>query len=220
MKFVREMLQAVHVGALAIKMNRQQGAELVVLAAAQKRFDLIRIEIECPGIDVGKYGPRAGPHDGARRSKKTKWRGEYLISRLHSGGSESEPQGVGAGSATDRVACPTETGEFAFESFDLRPKNVLLRCANPLNRRQYLVLHLQILAMQIEQGHAVEALLVRCGLNAWVRRGRFGLGRRASHRKRDCSRLDGWRTFRLIPFPIVIFHKHMFFVMAFVTICP
>src|SRR5580700_3105962 len=127
MKFVREMLQAVHVGALAIKMNRQQDAELVVLAAAQKTFDLIRIEIECPRIDIGKHGARAGPHDGARRSKKTEWRGEYLISRLHSGGSEGEPQGVGARSATDCVACPTEIGEFALESFNLNPENVLLR---------------------------------------------------------------------------------------------
>src|ERR1700693_5446728 len=121
MECARDMLQAVHLGALAIKMNRQQDADLGVLAAAQKRFDLIRIEIECPRIDVGKYRPRAGPHDGARRSKKTKWRCEYLISRLHSSGSESEPQGIGARSATDRVACPTEIGKFALESFDLRP---------------------------------------------------------------------------------------------------
>src|ERR1035437_4815536 len=112
MKFVREMLQAVHVGALAIKMNRQQDAELVVLAAAQKRFDLIRIEIECARIDIGKHGARAGPHDGAPRSKKTKWRGKNLICGLHPGGG---------------VACPTEIGEFALESFNLRPENVLLR---------------------------------------------------------------------------------------------
>jgi hypothetical protein len=160
MKSVREMLQAVHVGALAIKMNRQQDAELVVLAAAQKRFDLTRIEIECPRIDVRQIRPRARP---------------------------------------------TEIGEFALESFDLRPENVLLRYANLLNRRQYLVLHLQILAMQIEQGHGFESVLVRCGLNAWVRLRRFGLGRRGSHRKRDCSRLDGLEDIQAH----TIFHSYL-----------
>jgi hypothetical protein len=53
----------------------------------------------------------------------------------------------------------------------------------------------------IEQGHGFESVIVRSGLNAWVRFRRFGPGRRGSHRKRDCSRLDGWKTFRLHNIP-------------------
>jgi len=46
MKFAGEMLQAIHVGALAVEMNRKQDAEFLVRAAAQTRFDLCGVEIE------------------------------------------------------------------------------------------------------------------------------------------------------------------------------
>ena len=49
------MLQRIHIRALAVKVNREQRAKFVALAAAQKRLHLSGIEIECARIDIGKH---------------------------------------------------------------------------------------------------------------------------------------------------------------------
>jgi hypothetical protein len=126
MKFLSETLEAIHVRALSVEMNRQQDAESVMPGFAHVRLNRNGIEVECLRIDIGERRARSRPHDCAGRSEKAERSGENLISRLYSSRSESQPQGIGSGGATDGVRRAAETRQFALKTFYLRPENVVL----------------------------------------------------------------------------------------------
>src|SRR5580692_4426673 len=130
MEFVREMLQRIHVSALAVQMNREQRAKFVTLAAAQKGLHPSRIKIECARIDIGKHRTGAGPRDSAGGSEEAERSGENLIARLHTRGDLSQQQGVGAGGATYRIARSAELRQLALKRINFRPQNVMLRSAH------------------------------------------------------------------------------------------
>ncbi len=140
-------------------MHRKQSAEFVTPRTAEKGFDLHGIKIKCTGIDIGKHWARAGPRDGASRSKEAERRGENLIPGLHASCDQSQPQGIGAGGATDGVGRAAEIRKLALESFALRPQNVMLRRAHASHGGEHFGAKLLILPLQIQHGHGVE----RCG---------------------------------------------------------
>src|SRR6202453_1930507 len=114
-------------------MDGKQHAEFVTTCAPEERFQLFRIEIEGLRIDINKHRQRACPHNRAGRREKTEWRGEDLISRLHSSGDKSQPQCVSARRAAYCFTRATEVCHLVLKRFHLCAKNVMLRCANFLN---------------------------------------------------------------------------------------
>jgi hypothetical protein len=167
-------------------MNREQRAEFVTPAPAQKTLGLRGIEIKRARIDIGKHRARAGSRDGAGRGEKAERRGENLISGLHSSGQQSQPQGVSAGSTTDGFLRAAEFPQLALERLDLGAQDVMLRSAHSLDGCQHFGANPLILPLQIQHRHCVKRP------RAWrrsVRRiGKFGLGEGLVHGKRNCSR--------------------------------
>ncbi len=137
-------------------MNRKQRAEILAWALAKKRFGLCGIEIESLRVDIGKNRTRASPYNCAGRGKKAEWRGENLISRLHAGGSQSQPESVGAGGTTSAMFRAAERCQLALERFDFRAENVLLGSANALDGRHDFGTDLLILAVQVEQRDGID----------------------------------------------------------------
>src|SRR6267154_2133633 len=156
MEFVCQLLQRIHVGTLAVEMNRKQRPKIVALGGTKKNFDTGGVEIKCLGIDIGKHRTRAGAYDGAGRSEETKRCGENQISGLHSGRGESEPQSISAGGAADGMGRATEVGKFALQCLDLGSQNVTLRSAYASHCCQHFGAHLLILPLQVEHRHGIE----------------------------------------------------------------
>ena len=155
---VRETLKRVHVGALAVEVNWQQGANFVGSAGTQLSIDAGGIEIQGAGIDIGKHGARAGPHNGAGRGEETEGGGDDGVAGLNSGRGQREPQGIGSGSAADGGGGAGEGGDFALQRLHLLAQNEMLRITNPFDGGQDFFANRRVLPLQVEQRHGVQFL--------------------------------------------------------------
>ena len=157
-KLVGKWLKPIHVGALAIKMDGKQRSQLAVTAAPQMGFNLRGIEIEGNGIDVGKHRTCPGARNRASGGEKTEGSSKNVVSGLHAGDDQGEPERVRSRRAADGFFHSTEVGEVALEGLHLTSQNVLLRGTHPPHRRQNLGANLFILPLQVEQRYGSQRL--------------------------------------------------------------
>ena len=115
----RDVARAAHVGGLAVEVNGHD-------CGGPGRHGRCRgawIERETLRIDVGKYRPRAGHHDGQRRVCRRKGRRDDLIARPDPERSQADRQRVGPGADAGRVRRLTRGRELVFERFQLGTEN-------------------------------------------------------------------------------------------------
>ena len=79
MEFICDLLQPVHVSALAVEMYRQQSSDFVRTSSAEPSLHALRIQIQCVGFHVDQHRPCASAHDGTGRCEKAEGSGDYSI---------------------------------------------------------------------------------------------------------------------------------------------
>ena len=127
----RQDEDGVHVGHLPVQVHgddcRHRGASalahraahLVVICAFtfQVSPQLLRIHGVGALVDVHEIRPRAGLRDGFRGGDESVRHGHDRIARLHAGGNQSKPQGIGAASHADALLRPAKLCKVPFEVF-------------------------------------------------------------------------------------------------------
>src|SRR5580765_7339839 len=150
-KFLSEAREGIHVRALAVEMNGQNGANGLVSKTLQPMRDSMRIKIEGPDIDVDEYRRGAHPHNRTGRRKEAERRSDHRISRLHAGCHQRQPQRFGSRGAPDRSRGSGLSRDLPFERLNLRAENEDLRVAHARNGRQHLLADALVLTAQVEE---------------------------------------------------------------------
>lgn len=168
LEFLGDLLKRIHVGALAIQMNGQDGRQILWAVRAKTLADEVGVEVECAGIDVHENGRGPGAHDRASRGEEAERGGDNRIARLDSGGHQREPESFGSGGAAGGCSGSGERGDFALEGLDFRTENESLGVADASDRGQNLVAKAIVLAAQIEERDGVKRAgsWCRCGFHA------------------------------------------------------
>ena len=116
-------VDGVHVRTLAEQVNRHDRSR----ARRDFRFDLLRINVECVGVDVGEDRRGPEPADGAGGGEKGERRHDDFVARPDLQGVQRQQQGIGAGRAADGVRGPAIGGHLALQGRDLRAQDHLAR---------------------------------------------------------------------------------------------
>src|ERR1051326_1703551 len=110
-----------HVGALTIKMNRNEQLG----ARSNRSFDLAGIDAIGVWIGVDEYGCRAGDPDRFGGGEESVGRGDALVSRADAECLEGEPEGVGSVPHSNRESSSVEGCEFLLKAFQHGAHDVL-----------------------------------------------------------------------------------------------
>ena len=97
--------------------------------------DVLRVEVECHGVDVGEDGCRADAGDRLGGRVERERRADDLVAAPDSERFEREHERVGSVRDADRVRDSEERGRFALERLDLGPED---EAAGLENRREAL----------------------------------------------------------------------------------
>ena len=91
------------------------------------RGDVVGIEIERDGVDVGEHGRRAGPGDRLGGRVERERRADHLVAGADPHRLEREDERVGAVGDADRVRDVEIRGRLALERLDLGPEDEAAR---------------------------------------------------------------------------------------------
>src|SRR5271156_7219445 len=94
MELVSNLLERVHVGALAVKMHRQQSSNFVGASSAKTSLDQFGVQIQRLRIDIDEHWPRTCTHDGASRREETESGCDDGVAGADSCRHQGEPQRV------------------------------------------------------------------------------------------------------------------------------
>jgi hypothetical protein len=149
--------ERLHVGRLAVEMNRDEGLEpphklRAGTSPRQTHRHLLRIQIEGVGLDIYEDGPCPDVRDGGCRCDEGKSRCDDEILRGHADGAKSQVQGIGPGGHRHRPGNPQKRPQLRFQRRDVgtETKWPLSRTAYPFDRSESLVLR----PVQYGNGHA------------------------------------------------------------------
>ena len=119
--FVGDLLDGDHVGALAVKMDREDRLGL----RRDGRLDPLRVNALGLRAAIHKHGRRAGNPDRLGGGEEGVRVGDDLVAGADTQGHEREPDGVGAVAHADGVCRPVIFGQFAFEALEHGALNIL-----------------------------------------------------------------------------------------------
>src|SRR5262245_19537677 len=132
-------------------MDRKQGSHMMRSALVKFLANMVRVNVECLGINIHKDRGCAGADDRTRRSEEAECRRDHSISGLYTRRSQSQPQGIGTRGAADGVLGAGKFCDLALEAFYLRSQDELLRIADAFQCSQNLFSNRRILASQVEE---------------------------------------------------------------------
>jgi len=89
MKFT-ELDKWIHVGTLAVQMNRKKGFRLV----RNRTLNLVRIYVEGALIDIDKNRPGLQSSDCTSGGKETKWRRDHFVAGFNAAGHQGEQERI------------------------------------------------------------------------------------------------------------------------------
>ena len=104
-------LDGAHVGSLPVQMDRQDGAR----SRADGSIDVLGVQGQPRGIDVGEDGARADHENGQRGVGGRQRGGDDLVARPDAQPAQHECQGIGAGADADRMRRARERGKLRLE---------------------------------------------------------------------------------------------------------
>ncbi len=148
--------ECVHVGALSVEVNRQNGAEFQWITLTQEVLNCFGIEVEGRGIDVEQDGSSTRAHDRAGRRKKTERGGDDGVAWLDPCGNKREPKCIGTRCTADGFCCARERRDFALKRFHFRAENKDLRGTDAFNRGEYVFADRCVLPPQIEHRNCLD----------------------------------------------------------------
>src|SRR5690349_19294535 len=131
-------------------MHRQNGFDGGM--RRERVLQLPDIQVERVRLDVDEHRPSAGAQDGSRSGKEREGNGEHFVGGYDIGSHQRQFQGIGAGSATDRILRAAILGEALLEALDFAAQDEALRFDYARESSLYWFAQRLILARQIEQG--------------------------------------------------------------------
>ena len=141
------------IGALAVKMNRQDGLDRFALRAFQNGLHGVRVQVEGSGVDVGQNRSGAGAEDGAHRGEEAERGGDDGRTGADSGGGQGQPEGIGARGAAQRVGHAQLLLGGALKGGYRLAKDELLRLKHVGDRIQQFLVERTVLALEVQHGH-------------------------------------------------------------------
>ena len=142
---------AVHVGALAEEVHREDG--LGARGDLAGRVFEVEVEADRAGIDENRGGPH--PRDAAGGGEEGERRHQNLVPRPDPQRHQRQQDRVGAGRNAQRVPRAGQRLEVAFEGLDLRPHDELPAAEDPQKGLRQLGFERVVLGVDVEQrdGH-------------------------------------------------------------------
>ena len=160
-----DLTDGVHVGTLAEEMHRND-------RPGERRdcvFDLLRVDVERPRIDINEHGLRAQPPDGAGRGEEREARHDDFVPFADVEGHQREEDGIAARSTGDGVLRAGECGDRFFELLHVRPEQEAAGVDDAGDGREDLLAERCVAAANIEQGNGGHGCGVRAGVDAGAR---------------------------------------------------
>ena len=147
--------EGVHVGALAVEVNREDGGEP---EARRQGFgegfgDGLGGEVQGVGIDVGEDGKGSGPEDGRGGGEEAEGRRDDCVTGADAARGEREPKSVGAAGATDSGGNMARGGGCLLKARGGRAEDELLVSADIFNGGHDLVANDGELTAEVKHGY-------------------------------------------------------------------
>ena len=146
------------IGALAVEMNGQDGADKCALRPIQYRFDGLGVQVEGGGLDVGQHRGGAGPENRAGGGEKAERGGDDSVAGADAGGGQRQPEGIGAGGAAQCVGHAQLPGSGALKGGYLLAKDELLSLKDSPDRIQQFLVERAVLALEVQHGDGLGGL--------------------------------------------------------------
>jgi len=141
------------IGALAIEVHREDGANRYGRCSVNNRFHLRRAEVESSGVDVSEHRCRSSSQNRAHRSKEAERGGHDAVARADSGGCQPQPQSIGARGAANRVGHAKLPRRSPLKGSHRLAQNELLRFQHFPDCLQQLLMQRVVLALEIQHGN-------------------------------------------------------------------
>jgi len=148
---LRDLRERVHVGALPVEVDGQDGLEPGGEIAGEPVLEALGREVQGLGVDVDEDSASAGADDGADGGEEAEGRGEDFVAGADAAGGEREPDGVGAGGAADAGGRAGELRGALLEGFQLRAEDELLGFADAVDGGANFVADAGVLPGQVQQ---------------------------------------------------------------------
>ena len=140
------------IGALAVEMDGENGADGCGLRAVENGFDGGGAEVEGGGFDVGEEWRGAGAEDGADGGEEAEGGGDDGVAGADAGGGKREPECVSARGAADGVGHAQLRFSGALEDGNLLTQNELAGIEDSAERLEEFVVERLVLALEVEHG--------------------------------------------------------------------
>jgi len=140
------------IGALAVKMNGEDGVEACALRTVENGFDGNWAEVECGRFDVGEEWRGSGAEDGADGGEETEGGGKDGVAGTDASGGKREPEGVSTRGAADGVGHAQLCLSGTLEDGNLLTQNELAGIEDSTERFEEFVVERLVLALEVEHG--------------------------------------------------------------------